>query len=53
MDEMDMAIRHTVVMEKADLIIDNLKKGTRVKVQFNPKDQREGKITDFYFVLDK
>ncbi len=53
MDEMDMAIRHTVVMDSKDLSMDNLKKGTRVKVQFRPKNEREGKITDFYFVLDK
>ena len=53
MDEMDMAIRHTVVMEKDDLTMENLKKGTRVKVEFRPKEKREGKITDFYFVLDK
>lgn len=53
MDEMDMAIRHTVVMEKEDLTMENLKKGTRVKVEFRPKEKREGKITDFYFVLDK
>ena len=53
MDEMDMAIRHTIVMESEDLTIDNLKKGTRVKVQFKPKEQRVGRITDFYFILDK
>ena len=53
MDEMDMAIRHTVVLQQEDKTMDNLKKGTRVKVKFKPKDQREGKITDFYFVLDK
>ncbi|MHA1278017.1 MAG: Zn-ribbon domain-containing OB-fold protein [Candidatus Helarchaeota archaeon] len=53
MDEMDMAIRHTIVMDPKDLSIANLKKETRVKVVFKPKDQREGKITDFYFILDK
>ena len=53
MDEMDMAIRHTIVMDSKDLSMENLKKGTRVKVQFRPKGEREGKITDFYFVLDK
>ena len=53
MDGMDMAIRHTIVMDEADYKIENMKKGTRVKVQFKPKEKREGKITDFYFVLDK
>ena len=53
MDGMDMAIRHTIVMEQKDLTIENLKKGTRVRVEFKSKKEREGKITDFYFVLDK
>ncbi|MFX0139417.1 MAG: Zn-ribbon domain-containing OB-fold protein [Candidatus Hodarchaeota archaeon] len=53
MDEMDMAIRHTVLMDSKDLSMENLKKGTRVKVKFKPKEKREGKVTDFYFVLDK
>lgn len=52
MDEMDMAIRHTIVMEKEKLTMDNLKKGTRVKVAYKPKEQRTGTITDFYFVLE-
>jgi len=50
---MDMAIRHTVVMESEDLTIENLRKGTKVKVQFIPKAQRKGRITDFYFILNK
>jgi hypothetical protein len=53
MDEMDMAIRHTILMADEEYKIENMKKGTRVKVQFRPKEEREGKITDFYFVLDK
>ncbi len=53
MDEMDMAIRHTIIMDPKDLKMENIKKGTRVKVQFKPKEKREGKVTDFYFVLDK
>jgi uncharacterized OB-fold protein len=53
MDEMDMAIRHTVVMKQEDKKMENLKKGSRVKIAFKPKEQREGKITDFYFVPDK
>ncbi|HUX98905.1 MAG TPA: Zn-ribbon domain-containing OB-fold protein [Candidatus Deferrimicrobium sp.] len=53
MDEMDMAIRHTVVMKQEDKKMENLKKGTRVRVQFKPKNEREGRITDFYFVPDK
>ncbi len=52
MDEMDMAIRHTIIMEDKDCTLENLKKGTRVRVKFNPKKIREGKITDFYFILD-
>ncbi len=53
MDEMDMAIRHTIVMESEDLTMENIKRGTRVRVEFIPPDQRKGRITDFYFVLDK
>ncbi len=53
MNEMDMAIRHTIIMKSEDKKMDNLKRGSKVKVQFKPKDQREGKITDFYFTLDK
>ena len=53
LDGMDMSIRHTVVMDSEDLKIENLKKGTKVKVQFKPKEEREGKVLDFYFVLDK
>jgi uncharacterized OB-fold protein len=53
MDGMDMAIRHTIVMESTDLSIENLRRGTRVKVAFKHKNEREGKITDFYFTLDK
>ena len=50
MDEMDMAIRHSIVLAPEDKNIDNLKKGTRVKVKFKPKSEREGRITDFYYV---
>lgn len=53
MDEMDMSIRHTIVMDAEETTLEDIKKGTRVKVHFRPRDQREGKITDFYFVLDK
>ncbi|NVM54703.1 MAG: Zn-ribbon domain-containing OB-fold protein [Candidatus Helarchaeota archaeon] len=53
LDGTDMAIRHTIVMDDEEITIDKLKKGTRVKVQFISKAKREGKITDFYFVLDK
>ena len=53
MDEMDMAIRHTIVMESEETKLENLKKGSKVKVKFRPKKERKGKITDFYFVLDK
>lgn len=53
LDEMDMAIRHSIVMAPVDKKMENLRKGTRIKVEFKPKNEREGKITDFYFVLDK
>ncbi len=53
MDEMDMAIRHSIILASEDKKIENLKKGTRIRVEFKPKEQREGKITDFYFILDK
>jgi uncharacterized OB-fold protein len=53
MDDMDQLIRHTVIMNDEDCILENVKQGTRVKVKFKPKEEREGKITDFYFVLDK
>ncbi len=53
MDGMDQSIRHTVLMSDEDCKIENVKQGTRVKVEFKPKEKREGKITDFYFVLDK
>lgn len=53
MDEMDMSIRHTILMSENECKLENLKRGTRVKVQFKPKEQRKGRITDFYFVLDK
>jgi uncharacterized OB-fold protein len=53
MDEVDMAIRHSVILQKTDKKMQNLKNGTRVRVQFKPEGEREGKITDFYFVLDQ
>ena len=53
LDGTDMAIRHTIVMDDEEITIDKVKRGTRVKVQYIPKEKREGKITDFYFVLDK
>jgi uncharacterized OB-fold protein len=53
MDEMNQLIRHTVILKPEDKKMENLKKGTRVRVEFKPKEQREGRITDFYFVLDK
>lgn len=53
LDGTDMPIRHTIVIDDEEITMDKLKKGTRVKVQFIPKDKREGKVTDFYFVLDK
>jgi uncharacterized OB-fold protein len=42
-----------VILKPEDKKMENLKKGTRVRVEFKPKEQREGRITDFYFVLDK
>jgi len=53
LDGTDMAIRHTIVIDDEDITIDKVKRGTRVKVQYIPKEKREGKVTDFYFVLDK
>jgi len=53
MDDMDQLIRHTILMGDEDCIMENLQQGTRVRVEFKPQEQREGKITDFYFVLDK
>ncbi|MHA1298860.1 MAG: Zn-ribbon domain-containing OB-fold protein [Candidatus Helarchaeota archaeon] len=53
MDEMDMAIRHTIILGAEDKKMENIAKGTKVKVQFKPKNEREGKVTDFYFILDK
>jgi len=52
-DGMDQLIRHTILMSDEDCIMENIKQGTRVRVEFKPQEQREGKITDFYFVLDK
>ncbi|NVM03831.1 MAG: hypothetical protein HWN67_15985, partial [Candidatus Helarchaeota archaeon] len=49
----DMAIRHTVILDKDEYTMETMKKGTRVKVEFRPDGEREGKVTDFYFVLDK
>ncbi|GAB4321632.1 MAG: Zn-ribbon domain-containing OB-fold protein [Promethearchaeota archaeon] len=48
LDGADSAIRHTIVTD--DPRLERLKRGTRVKVAF--RDAREGKVTDFYFVLD-
>ncbi|MHA1379779.1 MAG: Zn-ribbon domain-containing OB-fold protein [Candidatus Helarchaeota archaeon] len=53
LDGCDMAIRHTIVMDDNEYNLENLKKGTRVKVEFRPDGKREGKVTDFYFILDK
>ena len=53
LDGCDMAIRHTVILDKDEYTMETMKKGTRVKVEFRPDGEREGKVTDFYFVLDK
>ena len=53
LDGTDMAIRHTIVIDDEEITIDKLSKGTRGKVQFIPQEKREGKVTDFYFVLDR
>lgn len=53
LDGADMCFRHTIIMEQDEYSLENMKQGTRVKVAFKPDGQREGKITDFYFVLDK